>query len=85
MHCAGPQFGVNNNSKKLTCALFFKATAKESQFIEDEYRPHEVSRDDFRQVFEECTNEKYSFLMMDFRRPVDEMFFKRFEYQIKLQ
>jgi hypothetical protein len=45
----------------LTCALFFKATAKEAQFIEDEYRPHEVSRDDFRQIFEECTKEKYSF------------------------
>ena len=69
----------------MTCALFFKATAKESQFIEDEYRPHEVSRDDFRQVFEECTNEKYSFLMMDFRRPVEEMFFKGFEYKIQLQ
>ena len=71
--------------KNLTCALFFKATAKESQFIEDEYRPSEISRDDFRQIFEECTKEKYSFLMMDFRRPVDEMFWKRFEYQIKLE
>ena len=71
--------------KNLTCALFFKATAKESQFIEDEYRPSEISRDDFRQIFEECTKETYSFLMMDFRRPVDEMFFKRFEYQIRLQ
>ena len=48
--------------KNLTCALLFKATAKETQFIEDEYRPHEVSRDDFRQLFEECTKEKYSFL-----------------------
>ena len=65
--------------------LFFKATAKEAQFIEDEYRPSEISRDDFRQIFEECTKEKYSFLMMDFRRPVEEMFWKRFEYQIKLE
>ena len=65
--------------------MFFKATAKEGQFIEDEYRPSEVSRDDFRQTFEERTREKYSFLMMDFRRPAEDMFWKRFEYQMKLE
>ena len=71
--------------KNCTCVLFFRATAKEAQFIEDEYRPSEVSRDDFRHIFEECTREKFSFLMMDLRRPVEEMFWKRFEYQIKLE
>jgi hypothetical protein len=71
--------------KNCTCVLFFRATAKEAQFIEDEYRPSEVSREDFRHIFEECTREKFSFLMMDFRRPVDETFWKRFEYQIKLE
>ena len=85
MHCASLSLVSNTIRKKCTSVLCFKATAKEAQFIEDEYRPHEISRDDFRQIFEECTKEKYSFLMMDFRRPVEEMFFKRFEYQIKLE
>jgi len=71
--------------KNCTCVLFFRATAKEAQFIEDEYRPSEVSREDFRHIFEECTREKFSFLMMDLRRPVEETFWKRFEYQIKLE
>ena len=61
VHRSGPLVSEYNNSQKLTCALFYPATAKESQFIEDEYRPHEVSRDDFRQFFEECAKEKYSF------------------------
>ena len=59
--------------KNLTCALFFKATAKEAQFIEDEYRPSEIARDDFRQIFEECPKEKYSFLMMDFRSVLEKI------------
>ena len=71
--------------KNCTSVLFFKATAKEALFMEDEYRPSEISRDDFRQIVEECTKEKYIFLMKDFRRPVEEMFWKRFEYQIKLK
>ena len=67
----------------LTCALFFQSTAKEAKFIEDEYRPSGVDRELFRQVFEECVQEPYSFMMLDFRKPVGEMFWKRFEFPIK--
>jgi hypothetical protein len=70
--------------KNCTCALFFRATAKEAQFIEDEYRPSEVDRETWRKIFEECTREKYSFMLLDFRRSAEEMFWKRFEFQIKL-
>jgi hypothetical protein len=71
--------------KNCTCALFFRATAKEAQFIEEEYRPSEIDRETWRHIFEECTKEKYSFMMVDFRRLVEEMFWKRFEFQIKLE
>ena len=64
---------------QLTCGVFFAATAKETQFICDEFCPNGMDKETFKHIYAECTKEKYSFMMMDFRRPIEDRFWLRFE------
>ena len=64
---------------QLTCGVFFAATAKETQFICDEFCPNGMDKETFKHIYSECCREKYSFMMMAFRRPIEDRFWLRFE------
>ena len=64
--------------------FFFQGSAAEVDIVADEYAPPMYSRNEFRRLVNEATNEKFSFLTINMKVPWDRRFRRKLGEFIKL-